>query len=602
MSKTEIKNVNIRKYITPFITLFGVIGVSTITGAFSYEWKKDMKSLVSMIKNSQDLMSEVHYAYYCSADLTIIAAKVEKILEGKEPNSLSSKDIEERYAGLNHATVSGNWNFAVNCETNNLNIEDSDVVDLMNRILLTTEAMKNEDFETASYYFQSTTDMDIHLYYSTMESLRQLRDSRTNMYTDVIEDTLKLTEDISGEVTLIGYLPGAMVVFLLLLISYLSYIFPYDPITQMRAHDLENYKLNMRKVIHDLKQPCALLINALNDDVIDRELVSAIIMQINSRVHSINRPSNDLQNFTVKNAFEYFTGIHSTYKRLFTIRDVTFDLDINCSEELTLLCAFDDISRCIENFLSNANKFVPDGGHVVLRINTDSQEDEKCTLYIQVEDDGKGLAGVNIDDIWNNNFKGQLDGVGLGLGLSTVKLFAERYGGYTWCAPNHSIGRGAIFGMSILATRCKNNIDVRTSDSETVSHDNIEKCQYKVLVVDDDPIQLTLNCRVLQKFPFSIIVEKAMDGFSGLKMMRNNQYDAVITDMNMPIMNGADMIKKARDEDVLPEFYALLSANTFEEGFFEEYHIQEENYYDKTSIKKDAFSDLNKWLEDRQRV
>ena len=66
----------------------------------------------------------------------------------------------------------------------------------------------------------------------------------------------------------------------------------------------------------------------------------------------------------------------------------------------------------------------------------------------------------------------------------------------------------------------------------------------KVLIIEDQKVESELLRRMLEKL--SLKADIADDGASGLKMFKDNDYDLVITDMNLPELDGNDVIKGIR--------------------------------------------------------
>jgi two-component system chemotaxis response regulator CheY len=70
---------------------------------------------------------------------------------------------------------------------------------------------------------------------------------------------------------------------------------------------------------------------------------------------------------------------------------------------------------------------------------------------------------------------------------------------------------------------------------------------YKVLVVEDSPIMRQLIVFALKRFPGFQIVE-ANDGLDGLKKLSVEKFDLILTDINMPIMDGLKLVSMVRND------------------------------------------------------
>ncbi len=70
----------------------------------------------------------------------------------------------------------------------------------------------------------------------------------------------------------------------------------------------------------------------------------------------------------------------------------------------------------------------------------------------------------------------------------------------------------------------------------------------RVLTVDDSPTMRRIIVNSLKKIGFDDIIE-ADNGVQGLEMLESNEVDLIITDWNMPEMNGEQFVKKLRSDD-----------------------------------------------------
>lgn len=77
-----------------------------------------------------------------------------------------------------------------------------------------------------------------------------------------------------------------------------------------------------------------------------------------------------------------------------------------------------------------------------------------------------------------------------------------------------------------------------------------------ILVIEDDPITLKILSAALEKHGFSVI--KATSGLNALMHIRKNEIHAVILDLNLPDMNGMDILKQIRNHPVLNSVATII--------------------------------------------
>ena len=369
-------------------------------------------------------------------------------------------------------------------------------------------------------------------------------------------------------------------------------------LARQRVQQLEREKLRIRRIVHDLKQPLALLLHVTKDHVANANLIDALTKQFASRVQSINQSTDDVKNYKALCLHEFLDTAIMGFKGIFDVRGIVLGHESGIPNTAHILGLPDDILRCIENLLSNASKFTSDNGCVTVSSSMQVEGEEKVLVSLEVRDTGKGLRGMDFEKLFEDEMKGQKDAFGLGLGLPSVKAFAESEGGHVWCGTNHTENKGAVFGFSFLAAITEAP-DVTSLPAEFRS--TAVRGDMCILVVDDDGLQLRVNVMKVKKLFPDAYVDTAKDGLSGLEQMQSHKYDAVFSDLNMPVLNGAEMYMRARDCGALPRVFKLLSAQTFENtDFTTEYGLAANQLYDKVDTTKNAFDDAVVELGDEQ--
>ena len=175
-----------------------------------------------------------------------------------------------------------------------------------------------------------------------------------------------------------------------------------------------------------------------------------------------------------------------------------------------------------------------------------------------------GVAEEERDKIWLAGHQSQTDAVGLGLGLPSVKAFAEGEGGEVWCTANPAAeGEGAAIGFSICVP-FDDDSSIHNGEFfvEIRNEEGARAKTPRVLLVEDDPVQLfALKRRVTKELP-NADIETAKNGHEGLQRLRSSSFDAVLSDLLMPITDGATMLRQAESEGRLPSFARLLTYDT----------------------------------------
>ena len=215
-------------------------------------------------------------------------------------------------------------------------------------------------------------------------------------------------------------------------------------------------------------------------------------------------------------------------------------------------------NQVINNLVSNAIKFT-EKGSVTLIIKKTKQVNDNITLHIEVKDTGIGIPKHKHKTIWQaftqaSNTTNRIYG-GTGLGLPIVKSIIDVMGSKVKIQSSKNNGSRFYFDLKLKIA------------SKKETKNTTEKNEYtfkgkKVLLVDDNLINIMVGKQILEKAELK--VEVANDGLSALNKAKEHDFDIVLMDIQMPIMDGYAATKEIRKfNETLP--ILALSANVFME-------------------------------------
>jgi signal transduction histidine kinase/CheY-like chemotaxis protein len=233
-----------------------------------------------------------------------------------------------------------------------------------------------------------------------------------------------------------------------------------------------------------------------------------------------------------------------------TIHEVTMLLQPRAREKgLDLMIDFDmflptrfvgdpgRLRQVLTNLIGNAVKFT-EKGHVLTRVVGVELDDGRQQLHVTVEDSGIGIATEYLEHVFgefnqvederNRKFEGT------GLGLAITRRLIEHMGGAVWV--DSELGKGSSFGFRVTLPV-----------AEDAGALQIPVSVRRVLVVDDQFINRTILERQLA--PCGIEVTLCRSGAEALAhLATNGAYDAVLTDHEMPEMDGVTLLERLRAE------------------------------------------------------
>jgi len=217
------------------------------------------------------------------------------------------------------------------------------------------------------------------------------------------------------------------------------------------------------------------------------------------------------------------------------------------------------ISQILSNLLANAVKFTAKG-EISLSV---ERRDER--LVFTVADTGVGFDDTVRERLFkrfvqaDQSITRQFGGTGLGLSISAA--LAEMMGGHI--DARAVVGAGATFAVQLPLPRCEGEL----ADVEAGFEDEISLEGLRVLVAEDHPTNRKVVEVVLE--PFGVDLTMVEDGAAALAAIERQTFDAILMDMQMPVMDGLTATRAIRAREAAmslpPVLIIMLTANAMEE-------------------------------------
>ena len=212
-----------------------------------------------------------------------------------------------------------------------------------------------------------------------------------------------------------------------------------------------------------------------------------------------------------------------------------FRLDLAPEAEIGIVADQRKLKQILFNLISNAVKFTPATGTVVVCARRDGD-----FIEITVVDSGIGIKEEDIPRLFQ--VFTQLESVytkgfeGTGLGLALTRQFVEMHGGRIWV--KSEFGTGSSFSFTIPITQA----GVREPEAaltDDIPGTGIPGTGNTVLVIEDDPRTLATLESALQRKGYRAL--RASNGLDGVEMAQRDSPDLIVLDLVMPGMNGFDV-------------------------------------------------------------
>lgn len=244
------------------------------------------------------------------------------------------------------------------------------------------------------------------------------------------------------------------------------------------------------------------------------------------------------------NPHELFESIYTSFLPGAEKKQLTLNFEENIPRTLNLEGDPFRIRQIAENLISNALKFTSQGS---ITIQVDYEQNR---FTFRIEDTGCGMSIQEQQRVFQaftrlQSAQGQ---EGFGLGLSITKKLVELLNGEITI--ESAPGKGSMFQVVLFLPKVTK---APITQVETLSDD---KKQWRILLIDDDRIQLNLTEVMIYdlfnhaQHSIPPVIKCCTQPEELFKLIASETFDIVFTDIQMPAMNGFELLQKLRSLDV----------------------------------------------------
>ncbi len=231
-----------------------------------------------------------------------------------------------------------------------------------------------------------------------------------------------------------------------------------------------------------------------------------------------------------------------TYQNLANGKGVKFRLLLEDNFPETVVGDANRLGQILNNLLNNALKFTSEG-QIVLGGYVEDLSEDQCTLLFEVADSGVGIAADQLSRVFEPYQQAGADTArrygGTGLGLSIVKTLVERQRGRVTVDSQEGVGTTFRIWLPFkLPTSREPDAPASLSDYASLGG-------LRVLYVEDTiPNQLLMEGFANR---WDISLDTALDGLIALEKIKQQHYDVILMDIQMPHMDGFEATQQIRD-------------------------------------------------------
>jgi signal transduction histidine kinase/DNA-binding response OmpR family regulator len=339
-------------------------------------------------------------------------------------------------------------------------------------------------------------------------------------------------------------------------------------------------------ISHEFRTPLALIFGPVND-VIQKEKISEksqknlqyVKKSVESLQHLVNQllDLSKLESGTVKlevcpgNLNEFISRILASFLSLAESKKINFQYNLT-ENFVDVLFDSDKLEKILNNLLSNAFKFTPEGGEVTFNLSFSETDTPGFSHYIvfTVSDTGPGMSKEESDRIFDRFYskisahKGSMTGTGIG--LSIVKELVDIYRGSVHVKT--SPGQGTAISVRLPVSKDVFSSDeihsfslpqtafpeIQNQDKTVIEADSSPANDYVnhpkdspvILVVEDNK---DLRNYIVSLLDNDAIIIEAENGKDASMMAIEKIPDLIISDLMMPVMDGVELIQFLKKDE-----------------------------------------------------
>ncbi len=230
-------------------------------------------------------------------------------------------------------------------------------------------------------------------------------------------------------------------------------------------------------------------------------------------------------------------------------KGITLDYNIEDSYSGLILGDSHRLKQVILNIVNNAVKFTEEG-KVFVNVKSTKLEKGNWEFHFSIQDSGTGIKDEKLDRLFKPF--SQVDSSttrkfgGTGLGLVICKRLVEKMGGKIWVESEPGVGSNFQFTIICHRTKSSTKSNLLKMDS-SVNVNFAKKYPLKILLAEDDPTNQRVAIEILKKIGYAVTVVD--DGLQAVEKVKDENFNVVLMDIQMPELDGLEATQKIRAGD-----------------------------------------------------
>ncbi len=359
-------------------------------------------------------------------------------------------------------------------------------------------------------------------------------------------DAIVINQPTYSETTIYQLLSGFLGLLIVLIVYHFMRLQAKRKLLELRTLEAEQANENkdtfLANMSHELRTPLNGIYGSfqiLLQDDIPRQKIINMGMRSTEALTNILSDILDAQklkegrvelNYSWASTSKMIEQILFLYKPLAENKGINFDIACCDSMPAELYCDETRFGQVLHNVIGNAFKFT-DKGKIIVSCNYHNER-----LMINIEDTGIGMSKHTLDHLFERFTQSDSSSTktygGTGLGMAITHDLIELMNGKI--TVESALGKGSSFTLLLPFKSRMQTTSVISSESEVLNPD------LTILLVENDLTSSMVGYHIIGDIYRSVVL--AENGQHALTQLESHDVDIVITDINMPIMNGKDLL------------------------------------------------------------
>ena len=440
------------------------------------------------------------------------------------------------------------------------------------------------------------------------------------------EDVKKLKIKISPPIWL-TFPAFLLYILIVILVIYLT----IKGFTQ-RAQNREKtrlYELKLKyftDISHEIKTPLSLISAPIDEIYENPDLSPKVIQKLSLVKKNISRLMDLIEQIMDFNRFESdIMSLKLTQQDIISVcrncmsyfedkaerQDITFNFESN-STQIPVWIDRERIEKVLFNIIGNAFKFTAAGGIVIVKCQLRDKD-----VIVSISNNGKGILPEHLPHVFDRFYTSDENG-GSGIGLALAKAIVEQHSGRIWVESERdrltSFHFTILLGDKHFTDKSQSfKMPYETEDElssytvireKNIAEDNLYKGEFSpsgkasILIAEDDR---DLREYLTEALGESFSVSACSNGAEAYEIAVNSDFDCIVSDIAMPVMDGVQFCIKAKKDILLSHIpIILLTAKDSVEDKISGYNAGADDYVTKPFDLKLLITRINNLIRQRQ--